>query len=76
MALSFLYLAFTRIVQLVRLNGREKSDLAIEVVMLRHEVAALRRQAVRPCGCRKCHPTRSGRKRSFADRTEYVIPAA
>jgi hypothetical protein len=36
-ALSFLYLAFTRILQLVRLNGREKSDLAIEVVMLRHE---------------------------------------
>ena len=48
MALSFLYLAFTRILQLVRLNGREKSDLAIEVVMLRHEVAVLRRQVVRP----------------------------
>ena len=48
MALSFLYLAFTRILQLVRLNGSEKSDLAIEVVMLRHEVAVLRRQVVRP----------------------------
>src|SRR5664280_157895 len=48
MALSFLYPAFTRILQLVRMNGREKSDLAIEVVMLRHEVAVLRRQVVRP----------------------------
>jgi len=48
MALSFLYLAFTRLLQLLRLNGREKSDLAIEVVMLRHEVAVLRRQVVRP----------------------------
>jgi len=28
MALSFLYLAFTKILQLVRLNGRVKSDLA------------------------------------------------
>ena len=48
MALSFLYLAFTRILQLVRLNGRENSDLAIEIVILRHEVAVLRRQVVRP----------------------------
>jgi len=48
MALSFLYLAFTGLLHLVRLNGREKSDLAIEVVMLRHEVAVLRRQVVRP----------------------------
>jgi len=38
MALSSFYLAFTRILQLVRLNGRGKSDLAFEVIMLRHEV--------------------------------------
>jgi hypothetical protein len=48
MPLSFLCLAFTRIFQLVRLNGREKSDLAIKVVMLRHEVDVLHRQVVRP----------------------------
>jgi putative transposase len=48
MALSFLYLAFTRILQLSRLNRRASGDLAIEVVMLRHEVAVLRRQVVRP----------------------------
>jgi putative transposase len=48
MALSFLYLAFIRILQLLRLNRRDSRDLAIEVVMLRHEVAVLRRQVVRP----------------------------
>ena len=44
MALSFLYLAFVRILQLLRLSRRGAGDLAIEVVMLRHEVAILRRQ--------------------------------
>ena len=48
MALSFLYLAFVRVVQLVRLSCRAQDDLAIEVVMLRHEVAVLRRQVARP----------------------------
>ena len=48
MAFSFLYLAFTRILQLVRLSRRDGDELAIEVVMLRHEVAVLRRQVVRP----------------------------
>src|SRR5450631_4382499 len=48
MALSFLYLAFTRILQLSRLNRSASGDLAIEVVMLRHEVAVLHRQVVRP----------------------------
>jgi len=48
MALSFLYLAFVRVVQLVRLMCRAQDDLAIEVVMLRHEVAVLRRQVDRP----------------------------
>jgi len=48
MALSFLYLAFTRILQLVRLGRRDGDELAIEIVMLRHEVAVLRRQVVRP----------------------------
>jgi len=48
MALSFLYLAFVRILQLLRLHRRGHSELAIEVVMLRHEVAVLRRQVARP----------------------------
>jgi hypothetical protein len=47
-ALSFLYLAFIRLLQLVRLSFREQEELAIEVVMLRHEVSVLRRQVARP----------------------------
>jgi putative transposase len=48
MALSFLYLAFVRILQLLQLLRRDSNELAIEVVMLRHEVAVLRRQVARP----------------------------
>jgi hypothetical protein len=48
MALSFLYLAFVRILQLFRLRRRDSDELAIEVVILRHEVAVLRRQVNRP----------------------------
>jgi transposase len=48
MTLSFLYRAFCRVLQLVRLAGRSHIDLAIEVVILRHEVAVLRRQVHRP----------------------------
>jgi putative transposase len=48
MALSFLYLAFVRLLQLLRLLWRDSDELAIEVVMLRHEVAVLRRQVARP----------------------------
>jgi putative transposase len=47
-ALSFLYRAFVRVLQLVRLSCRKDSYLAVEVVMLRHEVAVLRRQVQRP----------------------------
>ena len=45
---SFLYRAFCRVLQLIRLTGRSHTSLAIEVVMLRHEVAVLRRQVHRP----------------------------
>ncbi len=48
MALSFLYLAFVRVLQLLRLFRRDHQELAIEVVVLRHEVAVLRRQVGRP----------------------------
>jgi hypothetical protein len=47
-ALSFLYMAFVRWLQLLPLRKRDCADLAIEVVMLRHEVAVLRRQIARP----------------------------
>ena len=46
--LSFLYRAFCRVLQLIRLICRGDVDLAVEVVMLRHEVAVLRRQIHRP----------------------------
>jgi hypothetical protein len=47
-ALSFVYLAFVRVLQLIRLSWCGQDDLAIEVVVLRHEVAVLRRQVTRP----------------------------
>jgi putative transposase len=48
MALFFEYRAFVRILQLLRLSRRDSDELAIEVVMLRHEVSVLRRQVTRP----------------------------
>ena len=48
MALSFLYLAFIRTIQILLLKRSDDSTLAIEVVMLRHEVAVLHRQIARP----------------------------
>jgi putative transposase len=48
MALSLLFLAFTRVLPLVRLTRRDGDELAVEVVMLRHELAEVRRQVVRP----------------------------
>ena len=48
MALSFVYLVFLRTMQILRLQRSDHSNLAIEVVVLRHEVAVLRRQVVRP----------------------------
>lgn len=47
-ALSFLYVAFVRILQLLRLRRDDGDELAIEVIMLRREISVLRRQIVRP----------------------------
>jgi hypothetical protein len=47
-ALSFLYLAFVRCLQSLRFQRSDRGELAIEVVLLRHEVAVLRRQVARP----------------------------
>jgi len=47
-ALSFLYVAFVRILQLLRLRREDRDELGIEVIMLRHEVLVLLRQIVRP----------------------------
>jgi putative transposase len=48
MALSFLYLVFVRTLELLRLRRGDTANLAIEVVILRHEVAVLRQQVARP----------------------------
>ena len=48
MALSFLYLAFVRMLELIRLRGTDRDELAVEVIELRHEVVVLRRQVDRP----------------------------
>ena len=39
MALTLLYLAFVRVLQLSRLGGTDRDELAIEVIVLRHEVS-------------------------------------
>jgi hypothetical protein len=46
--LSFPYRAFCRVFQLIRFSSRKDMDLAIEVVMLCHELSLLRRQVDRP----------------------------
>jgi hypothetical protein len=51
MALSFLYLTFTRILQLVHLGRRDSDVLAIDIIMLRYEVAVLPCQVTRLSLC-------------------------
>ena len=48
MALSFHYEAFIRLPQLLRLRRRDRDELTVEVVMIRHGVAVLRRHLGRP----------------------------
>ena len=46
-ALSFPYVAFVRILELLRLRRDGRDELGIEVIVVRHEVSVLRRQRVR-----------------------------
>ena len=48
LALSFLYIVFIRVLELLRRRGGDTTDRAIEVVILLHEVAVLSRQVARP----------------------------
>jgi len=48
MALMFSFPCLRQNSPVVRLSRRDDEDLAVEIVMLRHEVAVLCRQVVRP----------------------------
>jgi hypothetical protein len=48
MAMSFIYVAFIRLLQLLRLRRSEHDEPTVQVVVLRHEAAILRRQVDRP----------------------------
>jgi len=48
-ALSVLYVAFVRLLELLRLSKRREGELAVEVVMLRHEVAVAARSLAPLC---------------------------
>jgi putative transposase len=47
-SLRFLYLIFDRLLSLLVLLGRESSSKDVELLVLRHEVAVLRRTSPRP----------------------------
>ncbi len=48
MLLSFFYVAVRRLLQLLALARRSEGDKDLEIVVLRHELAVLRRQVKRP----------------------------
>ena len=48
MVLSLLYVMARRVLELVVLRFRSQDYLELEIVVLRHELAILRRQVVRP----------------------------
>ena len=45
---SFLYLALSRVFELLVLLGRSRERKEVEILVLRHELSVLRRQAARP----------------------------
>ena len=49
MALRLLYLIFLRLVGLLVLLGRSSASKDVELLVLRHEVAVLRRGNSKPC---------------------------
>ena len=49
MALSFLYRLVRRVVELVRVHRMDAAAKDAEIIVLRHQLTVLRRQAARPC---------------------------
>jgi len=80
-ALSFLYLAFLRTVQILCLRRTDNSDLAIEVVMPRHRVAwfmstSITTSATGPIDhLGNCFPTERRSPGSTQERRSFATPA-
>ncbi len=78
MALSFLYIAFIRVLELLFLRRNDTTEMAIEVVILRHEVAVLRRHVARPALRPDDRALLAGLSRllSVAKRRRFVVEPA
>jgi putative transposase len=60
MSASLVYLLLRQVLQMLTELARADGAKDVELLILRHQVAVLRRQVHRPklepCGCRKPHP--------------------
>jgi hypothetical protein len=74
MALSFYSLAFVRTVPLVRLRGPESSQIAVEDVMVRHEMAVLGDRVARPALMPSDQPLPADLSRLVGRRLELTLP--